>query len=173
MRLLTETEDSYCAHPVSQARGKSSGMALVSNRFLFALLAILCGLGLVGCGSRTQGEKILRLGVLGPFTGPAARTGEEFRGAAELAFEAVDYRIGDYKVELTWIDEQSDPQKASSAYEEAIMRKGIETAIFNWHSTVAVTVMEMAAKYRIPHFIGMGATEVVNDKYALNVRLSG
>ncbi len=138
------------------------------------MLVVLCVLGQAGCGKATvPGEKVLRLGVLGPFTGPAARTGEEFRGAAQMAFEEVDYRIGDYKVELFWIDSQSDPQKATTAYEEAVIRNKIEGGFLNWHSSVAVAVMELTAKYKIPHFFGMGATEVVNEKYRSDVQKYG
>jgi hypothetical protein len=32
-------------------------------------------------------EKVLKIGVLGPFTGPSAKTGEEFKGAVTMAFE--------------------------------------------------------------------------------------
>src|ERR1044072_4150477 len=54
-------------------------------------------------GSSYSGDHTFRLGVLGPFTGPAARTGQEFRNAVTMAFEDIDYRIGKYKVELVWI----------------------------------------------------------------------
>src|SRR5262245_17068401 len=115
-------------------------------------------------GTRLAG-KVFRVGVLGPFTGPAARTGQEFKNAATMAFEKIDYRIGDYAVELTWIDEQSDPVKASRAYEEAVIRNRIEAGLLNWHSSVAVACMEVTAKYKIPHFFGSGATEIVNEKF--------
>ena len=57
-----------------------------------------------------------KLGVLGPFTGPSAKTGAEFKGSVKMAMENIDYTIGDYKIELVWIDSQSDPAKATSAY---------------------------------------------------------
>jgi ABC-type branched-subunit amino acid transport system substrate-binding protein len=56
--------------------------------------------------------EVLKVGVLSPFSGPGARTGEEIKGAVELAFEAIDYQIGQYEIELVWIDSQSDPAKA-------------------------------------------------------------
>ncbi|MCS6908164.1 MAG: ABC transporter substrate-binding protein [Anaerolineales bacterium] len=107
----------------------------------------------------------MRIGIFGPFTGPVARTGDEFKGAAQMAFEAINYKIGDYKVELVWIDEQSDPAKAVVAYEEAVTRHKIDFGCLNWHSSDAVATMEVTAKYKIPHFFGMGATGVVNEKY--------
>jgi branched-chain amino acid transport system substrate-binding protein len=113
----------------------------------------------------TSIDQPFRLGVLGPFTGPAARTGQEFRNAVTMAFEEIDYRIGKYKVELVWIDEQSDPVKAGRAYEEAVIRDKIEAGLLNWHSSVAVACMEITAKYKIPHFFASGATEIINEKF--------
>jgi branched-chain amino acid transport system substrate-binding protein len=110
-------------------------------------------------------EKVFKIGVLGPFTGPSARTGEEFRTSAEMALEAVDYKVGDYTIEPVWVDSQSDPEKATNAYEEAVVQDGIQAGVLNWHSSVSVAVMEVTAKHKIPHFFGFGATEVVNEKF--------
>ncbi|GAB4271588.1 MAG: ABC transporter substrate-binding protein [Deferrisomatales bacterium] len=110
-------------------------------------------------------EKVFKVGVLGPFTGPSAKTGVEFKGSVEMALEKIDYKIGDYKVEVVWIDSQSDPAKAASAYAEAAERAGIQAGVLNWHSSVAVAAMDVAAQYKVPHMFGFGATEVVNEKW--------
>jgi branched-chain amino acid transport system substrate-binding protein len=119
-------------------------------------------------GGQTQGTatKTIKIGVEGPFSGPSARTGDEIRGAAELAMEAINYQVGDYKIELVFIDDQSDPEKGSRAYEEAVVGQGIVAGILGWHSSVAVAQMEITAKHKIPHFFAMGATGVVNEKFA-------
>ena len=102
---------------------------------------------------------------IGTWGGPAARTGEEFKGSVQLAFESINYKIGNYKVELVWVDSQSDPAKATQAYEQAVVQQGIQAGLLNWHSSVAVALMEVVAKYKIPHLFGMGATEVVNETF--------
>jgi len=110
-------------------------------------------------------QKVLKVGVLGPFTGPAAQNGAEFKASVEMALEKINYTVGDYKLEIVWIDSQSDPAKAASAYAEAVERLGIDCAMQNWHSSVAVAAMDVAAQYKIPHWFGFGATEVVNEKW--------
>jgi len=110
-------------------------------------------------------QKVLKIGVSGPFTGPSARTGEEFKGSAQMAFEAINYKVGDYKIELVWIDDQSDPEKGTRAYEEAVVGQGIVAGFGGWHSSVAVAQMEVTAKHKIPHFFALGATEIVNEKF--------
>ncbi len=106
-----------------------------------------------------------KLGVLGPFTGPSAKTGGEFKGSVKMAMENIDYKIGDYKIELVWIDSQSDPAKATGAYAEAVESKGVQVAMLNWHSSVAAAVMDVAAQYKVQHVFAMGAAEIVNEKY--------
>jgi branched-chain amino acid transport system substrate-binding protein len=112
-----------------------------------------------------EATETFKLGVMGPFSGAAARTGKEFRGAVEMAFENVDYQVGPYNIELVWIDSQSDPAKATEAYEEAVVQKEIQAGLLNWHSSVSVACMEVTAKHQIPHFFAMGATEVVNETW--------
>jgi branched-chain amino acid transport system substrate-binding protein len=143
---------------------------------MIAIVALL--LGTVGCGagpaaqepkqarrSVARAEGVLKVGILGPFTGPSESTGTEFKNAATMAFDAIDWRIGEYTVEPVWIDSQSDPDAAVEAYETAIVEDGIQAAILNWHSSVAVACMDVAAEYQIPHIFPFGATEAVNDKF--------
>lgn len=143
-----------------------------SRLTMFTILvaaALLISLVATGCPPGEEvvdEEKILKVGVQGPFTGPAARTGDEFKAAVGMAFEKINYTIGDYTVELIWIDCQSDPEIATRAYEEAIVRDEIDVGFLNWHSSVAVALMEVAARNKVPHFFGFGATEVVNEKFA-------
>jgi len=110
-------------------------------------------------------ENIFRLGILGPFSGPSESTGREFKGAVTMAFDGVGWQIGPYKIEPVWIDSQSDPEAAVEAYKQAVVDEGIQAAILNWHSSVAVACMDVAAEYRIPHIFPYGATEAVNVKF--------
>jgi branched-chain amino acid transport system substrate-binding protein len=146
------------------------------RRHIFTALAFALALSLVLGACTPAGTqapaatavpeaKVLKVGLEGPFTGPNARVGEEFFDAASMAFEKVNWKIGDYTVELVKIDDESDPEKATRAYEEAIVRDKIQVGLINWHSSVAVALMEVVAKYKIPHFFGFGATELVNEKY--------
>ncbi len=116
-------------------------------------------------GQAFAADNVLKVGVLGPFTGPSAQNGKEFQASVEMAMEAIDYTVGDYKIEVVWVDSQSDPAKAASAYAEAVEGKGIQAGVLNWHSSVAVSVMDVAAQYKVPHMFGFGASEVVNEKW--------
>ena len=110
-------------------------------------------------------EQVFKLGLLGPYSGPSAQTGAQFRAGAEYALENWDYQVGPYTIEPVWIDSQSDPASASQAYEQAVVQDGIQAGALNWHSSVAVSVMEVTARHEVPHIFGFGATETVNEKF--------
>jgi branched-chain amino acid transport system substrate-binding protein len=152
-------------------RRPKKGLSLI---IIIAAIAAL-PLALVGCGSAppsqrsakpvARAEGSFKLGILGPFSGPSESTGSEYKGAVTMAFEAIDWRIGEYMIEPVWIDSQSDPEAAVEAYETAIVEDGIQAAILNWHSSVAVDCMDVAADYQIPHIFPYGATEAVNETF--------
>ena len=110
--------------------------------------------------------EVFKLGVDGPFSGPSALTGNEFKASVTMALEKINSQIGKYKIEPVWIDDQSDPAKGTQAYEQAVAQDKIQAGILNWNSSVAVALMDVVAKYKIPHFFGFGATELVNEKFA-------
>ncbi len=118
-------------------------------------------------------EQVFKLGILGPFSGPSAQTGKQFRGGATIALEKFDYTVGPYTIEPVWIDSQSDPAKATQAYEQAVVQDGIQAGALNWHSSVAVAVMEVTAKHQVPHIFGFGATEKVNETFESDVEKYG
>jgi ABC-type branched-subunit amino acid transport system substrate-binding protein len=137
-------------------------MQKLSLRFAVAVFSILL---IFGATHGLAQEKVLKVGVMAPFTGPSAQTGDEFKSVSTMAFDNINNQIGDYKIELIWIDSQSDPAKAAAAYAEAVERKGMEVGILNWHSSVAISVMDVAAQYKVPHLFAFGAAPIIDEKY--------
>jgi branched-chain amino acid transport system substrate-binding protein len=134
---------------------------------MFLIVSIMIALALVlsACGEKVEEGTVFKVGFLGPYSGPSAQTGKQFKGGITMALEEYDYMIGPYTIEPVWVDSQSDPAKASQAYEQAVVQDGIQAGAVNWHSSVAVAVMEVTAKHKIPHIFGFGATEVVNETF--------
>ncbi len=117
-------------------------------------------------GSGTAATETINIGIDGPFTGTSALTGTEMKNAAQMAFDAVNWQVGNYKINPVYVDDQADPAKGTAALEQAIVGQNIIAGILNWNSSVSVAEMELTAKYKIPWFFGMGATGVVNQKFA-------
>lgn len=139
---------------------------------LFAVGAIV-SLSMSVAVTGADAGKVFKVGGMAPLTGPSAKTGQEIKQSAEMAFAEVGNKIGDYDVEMVWIDSQSDPAKATNAYAEAVERKGIQVGLLNWHSSVAIAVMDLAAKYKIPHLFGIGGSSVINEKYRSDMNKYG
>ena len=116
-------------------------------------------------------DEVLTIGAVAPLTGESARVGEEFQGAVEMALSEIDHQIGDYEIEVIWLDSESDTAMAAQAYEMAIMRDGMDLGFLSWHSWVGVGLMDIAAQHQIPHFFGYGSTEVINENYEENPEL--
>lgn len=85
-----------------------------------------------------------------------------------MAFDEIGNKIGDYTVKLVWVNDQSDPQVATSAYEQAVQKDKINVGLLGWNSSTSVALMEPVAKYKIPHFFSSGATNLVDEKWNSN-----
>ena len=121
-----------------------------------------------GESAAAEGSRVLKVGACAPLTGESAKAGQEFRDACELAMEEAGYTAGSYTIDLEFVDVTSDPEKGSLALEQAIVQKGLQVILFNWNSSVAVALMDVAAKYQIPYFFGLGATDVIVEKWKEN-----
>ena len=146
----------------------------IFTRAAIILLSVALMVSAVGCGAKKEsatsdsaadGGKVIKVGMLGPFTGPSARVGEEFKNATDMAFSAIDYKVGDYTIEFVYADSESDAEKAARAYERVITQDKVDVGFMDWHSWVSVSCMEIAAKYKIPHFFSFGAGVDINNKY--------
>ena len=115
-------------------------------------------------GSQAPAEKVLNVACIAPLTGSASRSGEEIKNGVEMQFDKIGYKVGDYTIKLYWVDSQSDAEKAALAYEQCILQNKIDVGFMNWHSWVAASCMEVAVKYKIPHFLAFGSSATVVEK---------
>ncbi|MEM4311631.1 MAG: ABC transporter substrate-binding protein [Nitrososphaerales archaeon] len=107
----------------------------------------------------------IKIGVNGPFTGPAARSGADIKNATILAFEENGNKLLGRPVELIFLDDQSKPEVGVRAAEDAVAREKIQFILNGWHSSVAVALMDVAAKHKLLSFGHLGATNVVIEKF--------
>lgn len=113
----------------------------------------------------SDGDKVLKLAVVCSLTGESAKAGIEFKDTAVMAFEEVDYKVGDYTIEPIYVDVTADPEKGALALEQAIIRDGVQAAILNWNSSVSMSLMDVAVKYKIPYYFGLGAASSIDEKW--------
>ena len=134
-----------------------------------ALAIVMLTAAVTGCGdkksaSKDDGPKTIKIGVLGPMTGLDAWFGDEIKVAIDLQLSKIDYKIGDYTIEIVYIDSESDSEKAAIAYERAIVNDKIDVGFMDWCAWVSTACMEIAAKYKIPHFFSFGTEAAIDEK---------
>ncbi len=124
-------------------------------------------------GARAQeaGEP-LKLGSMGPFTGPASRTGDEFKNGVAMALEdaraagelplVIDGKKRD--VEIVFIDSQSSPEKAVKAVTDAVSRQGVEFIVNGWHSSVAMAITDAEVPLNVVHIGHLGESQYISEK---------
>ena len=113
----------------------------------------------------------LKIGFMGPFTGPASRTGDQFKRGIEMALEEaraageipvkVDGKTLD--IEPVWVDSQSSPEKAVKAVTHAVNR-GVKMMVTGWHSSVAMACMDAESPLKMVHIGHQGESQYINFK---------
>ena len=134
------------------------------------LILVMAVALLAGCSGKQEtaggGDgKSLKIGYCLPLTGAYADFGNEVKDTTELYLKDINYKVGDITIVPVWIDTQGDPEAGTKAYEQAVVQDGIQMSMYCQFSSVAVAVMEVAAKYGIPHVCSTGATALVNEKW--------
>lgn len=111
----------------------------------------------------------IKIALIPPLTGPAARTGKELQDAIYFTYEElkaagkipveVDGELRD--LEFIWLDSKSDPEEAVKAYEDAIVRLGADILGWNWHSSVAMALFKISTRYGKIHWADVGESQYI------------
>ncbi|WP_428031626.1 ABC transporter substrate-binding protein [Ancylobacter sp.] len=140
-------------------------------RRLLATAALLAGLGHAALAADS-----IKVGVVGPFTGPSARIGQDIQNGTKMAIEdaraagelpvTIDGKKSD--ISLVWIDDESSPEKAVKAYRNAVSREGIQLLLNGWHGSVGLALIDLAAADGIISYGNLAAPEDISEKITEN-----
>lgn len=126
--------------------GRMVGVILIALTVLF----FIASMG----WTQTKGVKI---GFIGPLTGPNAAQGVGARNAFDLAIrEANASKKFPYKIEMAALDDASDPATGVAAALKLVSDPAVVAASGHWNSPVALATIHTFHTYRIP-FIVWGA----------------
>ncbi len=102
-------------------------------------------------------QKVVKIGFIGPLTGPNAAQGVGARNAFDLAIrEANASGKYSYKIEMVALDDASDPATGVAAALKLVSDPAVVAASGHWNSPVALATIHTFFTYRIP-FIVWGA----------------
>lgn len=111
--------------------------------------------GFMVVGSAVWAADTIKIGVVGPRTGPAAATGKAFEEGIAIALEHINAKGGvlGKPLEVVFEDTGGVPEKAASALEKLATRDKVPIVVGESHSSSALAEIEVANRYKIPLII--------------------
>lgn len=122
---------------------------------LLVLVAVL-GLALIaaGCGGKQQagqeqkpaasGEKVIKLGFIGPLTGDVKTFGESTKNGFLLAIEQAGGKVGDYKIEPVIADDRNDATEAVNVATKLITQDKVKAIVGTVTSKCTIPISKVA-----------------------------
>lgn len=129
-----------------------------TRRRLLAGAGAMAALGLLGAPSPGVAQNVLKIGVLGVMSGPAASWGLVNRYCAEATAQMINEKGGieidgeKYRVEIVAVDDKNDPKLAVSGAERLTQQEGIRYIIGPNVDTTAASVRPIAEKNGAVYF---------------------
>jgi len=111
--------------------------------------------GIMVAGGAVWAADTVKIGVVGPRTGPAAATGKAFEEGIAIALEHINGKGGvlGKPLEVVFEDTGGVPEKAASALEKLATRDKVPIVVGESHSSSALAEIEVANRYKIPLII--------------------
>ncbi len=147
---------------------------------LARLVALAAGLMLVACGGGGGGGSVptqtgdIALGVIAPFTGPAAEFGTLLTAPCLAATDLINAAggVSGHKVNCTSVDDTGDPADAVPNVTRAIATTTNLDFAIGLESNTAATTVPVVDKAKIPFFTTNGLTSFTKNNYPYYYRMT-
>lgn len=134
----------------------------------FATLAILSFLSIQPASAET-----VRVGVLGPLSGPFALAGKNFKAGIDAYFALNGNKVGANEIEVVYRDlPEPDPAKAKALGQELIVKDKVQYLAGVYFTPNALALTSLLEQGNVPLVIFNAATSAITEKSALIVRTS-
>lgn len=155
---------------------------MLKKALFFGLGVFLLGAGVTGCERDLPESKIgqtVKIGVVYPFTGPNAATGQDLKAGVELAAEIINgtFTLGlplaqekglpshdNVELEIIFRDSQSDPQAAGEQVEQLVNKEQVAALMGCYSSTVTAAASERAEMMRIPFLNATSTSPILTER---------
>ncbi|MBI4402958.1 MAG: ABC transporter substrate-binding protein, partial [Deltaproteobacteria bacterium] len=105
--------------------------------------------------TRGYAADAIKIGVVGPRTGPAAATGKAFEEGITLALDVLKASGGvlGRPVEVVFEDTGGVPEKAVAAFEKLATKDKVAIVVGESHSSSALAEIEVSNRYNLPFIV--------------------
>lgn len=123
------------------------------NHWVLPAIALVFGLVFV-LGSCWAADTV-KIGVVGPRTGPAAATGKAFEEGIKLGLDYVNAKGGvlGKQLEVVFEDTAGAPDKAASGFERLVTKDKVAMVLGESHSSSALAEIEVANRFKVPFIV--------------------
>ena len=115
----------------------------------------------------------VKVGVIGPFSGPFALQGKNFKAGIDAYMALNGNKVGDHTVEVIYRDvPQADPAQSKSLAQELVVKEGVQYLAGFYFTPDAMAVTPILKQANVPMVVMNAATSAIVTKSPLVVRTS-
>lgn len=140
--------------------------------FLARALGAVAASALLVAGSAVQAQETVKIGFVGPYTGPFAVAGQSFKQGVDAWIALNGDRVGGKKVEVIYRDSASaDPTLSKRLAEELVVKDKVQMLGGFYLTPEVAATAPVANQARVPLFIVNAATPALMRMSPLFVRM--
>jgi branched-chain amino acid transport system substrate-binding protein len=108
-----------------------------------------------------SGDKVIKIGYIGPLTGDVKTYGESTKNAFLFALEQVGNKVGDYKIEPLVADDRNDVTEAVNVATKFISQDKVQAIVGAVTSKCTIPVSEVANAAKVVQITGTSTSQKV------------
>ncbi|MCL4424128.1 MAG: penicillin-binding protein activator [Firmicutes bacterium] len=148
---------------------------MTKNRMLALFLSFLLVASLAGCGAAqpaqpqkpTEGEKVIRIGLVSPLSGSVAYYGGLMRDGAAMAIKEINDAGGlelggkKFKIDLKVEDDRGSPSDSVNAVEKLTTQDKVTAVIGSYLSTATLANLAVTEKYGLVQITPVSVADAI------------
>lgn len=137
------------------------------------LVSAILGLAALALAAGTGAADTIKVGVIGPFSGPFALQGKNFKAGVEAWFALNGRKAGGHDIEVVYRDlPAADPAKAKAIGQELIVKDKVQYLAGVYFTPDALAITPLLEQGNVPLVIFNAATSAITQKSPYVVRTS-
>ncbi|MGH7005619.1 MAG: ABC transporter substrate-binding protein, partial [Alphaproteobacteria bacterium] len=141
------------------------------KRLILSAVALCGAAAMALCGAAAADT--IKVGVIGPFSGPFALQGKNFKAGIDAYIATHGGTIGDDTIEIVYRDvPQADPAQSKALAQELVVKEKVQYLAGFYFTPDAMAVTPLLEQANVPLVIMNAATSAIITKSPLIVRTS-